>query len=182
MFKNLSLSIFLRFSVNDIVYYHISQTLMNYVRYLVNINCLELKDISSSHIQVWNSDRVRFLPQRKWSDRNELYLESQVSEGNPSSEGICQSDKEWASPGMEGVASSFWAGCFSEFPSGHSFTIVCTKQCKSWEGGGYYNAETKTALLISNSVVLGEHTFVQASHSRQSKNLLNGSKGTKTSG
>lgn len=107
---------------------------MNYVRYLVNINCLKLKDISSSHIQVWNSDRVRFLPQRKWCDRNELYLESQVSEGNPSSEGICQSDKEWASPGMEGVASSFGAGCVSEFPSGHSFTIVCTKQCKSWEG------------------------------------------------
>ena len=143
----MSLSIFLRFSVNDIVYYHISQTLMNYVRYLVNINCLKLKDISSSHIQVWNSDRVRFLPQRKWCDRNELYLESQVSEGNPSSEGICQSDKEWASPGMEGVASSFWAGCVSEFPSGHSFTIVCTKQCKSWEGGWILQCRNKNCIV-----------------------------------
>ena len=73
---------------------------MNYVRYPVNINGLKLKDISSAHIQVWNSDRVWFIPQRKWRDRNELYLESQVSEGNPSSKGMCQFDKEWASSWM----------------------------------------------------------------------------------
>lgn len=96
----MSLSIFLRFSVNDTVYYHILQTVMNYVRCPMNINSLKLQDISSTHIKVWNSDGVWFPPERKGCDLSELYLESQVSEGRPYSKGMCQFDKGWASPWM----------------------------------------------------------------------------------
>lgn len=90
---------------------------MNYVRYPVNINGLRLNDISSAHTQVWNSDRVWFLLQRKRCHQNELYLESQVSEGNPSWKGMCQFDKEWASPWMWKVwPLAFGQVVFQSFP------------------------------------------------------------------
>lgn len=73
---------------------------MNYVRCPMNIDGLKVRDIASTHIQVWNSDGVWLLPERKWWDLKELYRESQVSEGRPYSKGVCQLDKEWASPGM----------------------------------------------------------------------------------
>lgn len=49
VFKNLSLSIFLSFSVNDTVYYHISRAITNYVSCSMNINSLKLQGISSTH-------------------------------------------------------------------------------------------------------------------------------------
>lgn len=73
---------------------------MNYVSCPMNINGLKLQDISSTHIQVWNSDGVWLLTERTGCHLNELYLESQVSKGRPCSKGMCQFDKGWASPWM----------------------------------------------------------------------------------
>lgn len=108
---------------------------MNYVRYPVNINGLKLKDISiRTHpgVKFWQS-LVSSSKEMAWSKRALSWKPSFW--GQPL---FKRHVPIWQRVGIvlnvKGVASSLWAGCFSKFPSGHSFSIVCTKQCKSWEG------------------------------------------------
>lgn len=72
----------------------------------MNIDGLEVQDIASTYIQVWNSDGVQLLSERKWWDLKELYHESQVSESSSYSKGMCQFDRAGTGWKVEGVASS----------------------------------------------------------------------------
>lgn len=125
VFTNLSLSIFLRFRVNDTAFYHTSQTTMSYMRCPMNINSSACQGISSAHSQVGESDGVQFLHESKWSTLDEFRLWSQVSKG-----GI------WQRVGLcfECGSCGLWTSWSVKLPSGHSFTIVCSQQFKSSEG------------------------------------------------
>lgn len=117
VFTNLSLSIFLRFGVNDTAFYHTSQTIMSYVRCPMNINGPVFQDISSAHSQVWESDGVWFLLERKWCTLDEFYLWNQVSKGR-----LCVfgPDKGWAPLWMWKLWPIDWLFCEAAL-----WTFIC---------------------------------------------------------